>query len=176
MYLCVPDISCFYWNTASINESTPSRTPRKKMGGHQSSGARAPELCCPLCSWLIIFRFLTCWAPHKIFLLESLFDFQEDVEEVGAKLDVNSSEIKVVFRKLRFFYFCDWCWFDILSSKSLRCLRTIKDALKWKPYQQHPKRWTVQIIMVSICQAINSGVDYQTKLDFGSFLGRLLLI
>ena len=33
MYLCVPDISCFYWNTASINESTPSRKPREKWGG-----------------------------------------------------------------------------------------------------------------------------------------------
>ena len=37
LYLCVPDISCFYWNTASINESSPSRKPRKKMGGYQSS-------------------------------------------------------------------------------------------------------------------------------------------
>ena len=52
MYLCVPDISWFYHNTASINVSTPSRKPRKKMWGHQSSGARAPELWCPLSSWL----------------------------------------------------------------------------------------------------------------------------
>ena len=39
MYSCVRDISCFYRNTASINESTPSRKPPKKMGGHQNSGA-----------------------------------------------------------------------------------------------------------------------------------------
>ena len=46
LYLCVPDISCFYWNTASINESSPSRKPRKKLGqtrvlvpGHQNTGA-----------------------------------------------------------------------------------------------------------------------------------------
>ena len=52
MYLCVPDISWFYWNTASINVRTPSRKPPKKMWGHQSSGARAPKLWCPLCSWL----------------------------------------------------------------------------------------------------------------------------
>ena len=56
MYLYVPDISWFYWNTASINLRTPSRKPRKKMWGHQSSGARAPELWCPLCSWLTNFH------------------------------------------------------------------------------------------------------------------------
>ena len=26
----------------------------KKLWGHQSSGARAPELCCPLCFWLLV--------------------------------------------------------------------------------------------------------------------------
>ena len=40
-------------NTKKINVSTPSRKLWKKMWGHQSSGARAPELWCPLCSWLL---------------------------------------------------------------------------------------------------------------------------
>ena len=34
-------------------EYTIKKTPQK-MQGHQSSGARAPELLCPLCSWLLI--------------------------------------------------------------------------------------------------------------------------
>ena len=46
VYLCVPDISLFYLNTASINAITPSRkSPKKCRGtkvlvpGHQNSGA-----------------------------------------------------------------------------------------------------------------------------------------
>ena len=37
----------FFQNIASTIVSTPSRTPPPKMRGHQSSGARAPELWCP---------------------------------------------------------------------------------------------------------------------------------
>ena len=40
-----------------INVRTPSRKPRKKMWGHQSSGAQTPELWCPLCSWLMVTAF-----------------------------------------------------------------------------------------------------------------------
>ena len=49
VYLCVPDLSCFYWNTASINESIPTRKPHpKKMG--------APEFWCPGTRTLVPFK------------------------------------------------------------------------------------------------------------------------
>ena len=55
-------------------ENTIKKT-RKKMWGHQSSGARAPELWCPLCNWLaekLVFsdKTLACsidCAPKHIF-------------------------------------------------------------------------------------------------------------
>ena len=39
MYLCVPDISWFYWSIASMNKRTLPRKLKIKRWGHQSSGA-----------------------------------------------------------------------------------------------------------------------------------------
>ena len=46
VYLCVPDISCFYWNTASINESTRSRKPPQKIAFFQIAFYKLPFTNC----------------------------------------------------------------------------------------------------------------------------------
>ena len=97
VYLCDPDISLFYQNTASINENKQSRKHQKNckgtrvlVPGHQNSGA--------LSSWQLVFycnlenghqNYQFVFFPKGIY---EFFAFSGNIRILPAKLRIHNKE------------------------------------------------------------------------------------
>ena len=82
-FSCLPSVSMCSTQNLVLSEhgqhewACSEEKTRKKMWGQQSSGARAPELWCPLSSWLIIKFFnviLQTFIPIFILKISSMHD------------------------------------------------------------------------------------------------------